>query len=562
MDIKLCYIWVKKFRNFENAGFNFKHDVKFNYKSENSHIDIESLSPLPKDFFGYSNIEVAGLIGRNGSGKSNVLELVCLLLKGGQSNVNSDFLIICEQNNSFVSYLNFNSRELLSRNPGIQFIPYPKKIDPLKIVYFSNVFDGRVHGFDKDVSDISNNFRYPRERYPYSLTRKKSDLEKQMELIDSDLFNILNIETPTELRITSKILNKRFSTNPRSNQYEKIFNLEVLKQFLSRRFQDINNNRKLYYLATLSLFIQTLKVFDRLDNDAQRFKQLLDDLKQIESDYNTKGSKTETLMENILEWINKVIDYILHDGRKIRGIERIERDFNTLIKFYAKFKNLNIDLVSEGRWSKKKELFIIQYNSIQKREFSGLVSLFSNSDFDINWMGISSGHKAYLNIFSLLHAELRNIRRENALICIDEGDLYLHPQWQIEFFDKLLAFVQKIYSGNIQFILTSHSPFLLSDLPKQNVTIIDENSQHGGINGVTLEKETFAGNLYSLYAEPFFLGSNRTSIFAQKKIQRLIEALDIDTTGLTNTQKARFLKEINLIGDDVIRLHLLKKFKK
>ena len=239
--------------------------------------------------------------------------------------------------------------------------------------------------------------------------------------------------------------------------------------------------------------------------------------------------------------------------------KRLNGLVGSILRFRDNHDELDVRLTTEGSNTRKKEHYLISYLSSEKSIISNLVAVLSNSHFDINWTGISSGHKAYLNIFSLLFFELKNVKKENALICIDEGDLYLHPQWQIEFFDKLMQVIPEMYDGNLQFILTSHSPFLLSDLPRQNVTIIDETSPFGGIDGTTLDKETFAGNLYSLYSEPFFLGNNRTSTFAKKKIERLIERLATNTRGITKSQRVRFEQEINLIGDEVIKMHLLKK---
>ena len=185
-----------------------------------------------------------------------------------------------------------------------------------------------------------------------------------------------------------------------------------------------------------------------------------------------------------------------------------------------------------------------------------MILLDKNTLFEINWLGISSGHKAYLNLFSLIHHEVRRVKKDNLLLCIDEGDLYLHPKWQIEFFDKLVVILPIIFDGKIQIILTSHSPFLLSDLPKQSITIIDTDQGNKIINGTKFKHETFAGNIYNLYEEPFFLGGQRMSTFASKKINLIISELQNRT--LTEQELRHY---ISLIGDDIIRLHLEKKAK-
>jgi len=155
-----------------------------------------------------------------------------------------------------------------------------------------------------------------------------------------------------------------------------------------------------------------------------------------------------------------------------------------------------------------------------------------------------------------LSQELKYTRQTNLFICIDEGDLYLHPMWQIEFFDKLLNVLPTIFSGKIQLVLTSHSPFLLSDLPKQNITILDKSFVNSSQDGIDLKTNTFGGNLYDLYSEPFFLENKRTSDFAYKKIKKLIEL--VESKNLSIYDKADALKLSNIIGDDIIKFKIQK----
>jgi predicted ATP-binding protein involved in virulence len=108
-----------------------------------------------------------------------------------------------------------------------------------------------------------------------------------------------------------------------------------------------------------------------------------------------------------------------------------------------------------------------------------------------------------------------------------------------------------IYSGKIQLLLTSHSPFILSDLPNQNITILDNTS--GSLNGIDLQIKTFGGNLYDLYSEPFFLKEKKTSEFAYKQIKALILKVESDKI---DHSKEEILKLINIIGDEIIGLRL------
>ena len=356
MSLKLCYIWVKEYRNFKNAGFNFKHDVKFKYNHYQFLFDIQHIPSLSNNFFGKEDIEVTGLIGRNGSGKSNVLELVCLLLKGAKTSLDTDFIVLVEENNNFSAYTNLALNHLRSYNPGISFYDYKSKIDPLKIIYFSNVFDGRVHNFDRDVSDISNNYRYPRERYPYSIRKKKSDIEKQLEFINSEYFDILSIDTPTELRITSKLSNNRFSFAGSGRIGDTNLNFHEFIQSLSKRFQNINENKSLYYLAVTSSFIDvydTIKKLDSAHNVSSR--NHIGELEYIIRDFNIKGSKTDLLIENLLNWLEEVIGSSFSENLKTIDKQKFQRLLKSLLKLKDNYDLLDVKLIVEGSKSRKKE---------------------------------------------------------------------------------------------------------------------------------------------------------------------------------------------------------------
>lgn len=565
MFLKLCYIWVEDYRNFQEMGFNFSSDVKFSYDNSNKTLKTVNIEPLPENFFGQRITDVTGLIGKNGSGKSNVLELICKLLKGGKAALTKPFLIVTYETSGYVC---LKSNLTVSDSSGIPVEEYDGNIDPLKIIYFSNVFDERVHNFDRAVSDISNNYRYPRNRYPYSLNRTTSDFEKQIKFIDSPAFNTLNIEHPKKIRLTSNYFNKRKyfrKVSPYGND-EYISN--QIDQFLSsfqKRTSDLKSSNKFFfYVVVYTFFVETLRFLNiskskEEDKDSVLYKlnELFENLGFSENNL----KRTDIIVNSLIEWMIYTLDKELS---YIKG-KRLENELVELLKNIRILKSLeeyiisiNIEVITEGTRSRKSTSFVIDSIRLKKGDNKSFFELFQNSRmFSIDWVGISSGHKAYLNIFSLLNFELKKVRKENTLICIDEGDLYLHPKWQIEFFDKLVNNLPEIYKGNIQLILTSHSPFLLSDLPKQNVTIIEnETPESSTINGTDLNKQTFAGNIYNLYAEPFFLNDERTSIFAKKKIKNLASRLNKEKEDLTNTEIYDMEREIKFIGDDIIRNHL------
>ncbi len=76
--MELVYLWVEEYKNIRNQGFNFSPRFECEFKNGNLTIcdkkkkeckNNESLENL----FG-KNINVAAIVGENGSGKSNIFE--------------------------------------------------------------------------------------------------------------------------------------------------------------------------------------------------------------------------------------------------------------------------------------------------------------------------------------------------------------------------------------------------------------------------------------------------------------------------------------------------------
>ncbi|MGP4865325.1 AAA family ATPase [Psychrobacter sp. T6-5] len=86
-----------------------------------------------------------------------------------------------------------------------------------------------------------------------------------------------------------------------------------------------------------------------------------------------------------------------------------------------------------------------------------------NKVFSLNQL--SQGEKSLLALvgdiarrLALLNPSLTNPLEGEGVVMIDEVDLHLHPKWQHDLIDKLVATFP-----NVQFILTTHSPHVISD---------------------------------------------------------------------------------------------------
>lgn len=557
----ICYIWIENFRNFRNTGFNLSSKYKFEFDPERDRISKTNIPSLPDGFFGKRIDEVTAFIGKNGSGKSNAVELICKIIKNYKSLINSNYLIIYESFGALECRYNFNSkRDIPVANFDINIQEFDSPLNPLKVVFFSNVFDDRRVNFGKEITDVSLNNLYVRSNF--FKPKGSTDFQKQIKLIRASVFKKLNIEHPDRVLITSKVFTQRFSLAGERSIFRK--NGELITEFKSfyrKRLSDIKPENRFIHLIRLGYFLDYVsELYKAIER--KRDYELINFFDKSLNDFLTQQlqNRTEEVSENILSYIKQLNNK--YNNRHSTLFDSDETDiFFRQIDFLTELRYLlsevPVEYSTEGHRSNSYDYFAFDYrSSVSINIINDFVELFDKKSFiDINWIGISSGHKAYLNLFATLYQELRYIKQQHLFLCIDEGDLYLHPMWQVEFFDKLIEVLPIIYPGQIQLLLTSHSPFLLSDLPNQNITILNKNETDGSINGVDLKIKTFGGNLYDLFSEPFFLRNKRTSDFAYKKIKDLILTIENQEN---RSEKNKTLKRlVNLIGDDVIRYRLL-----
>jgi len=97
--------------------------------------------------------------------------------------------------------------------------------------------------------------------------------------------------------------------------------------------------------------------------------------------------------------------------------------------------------------------------------------------FDVNQL--SDGEKCLLalagdlaHMLAIANPDLSDPLEGQAIVLIDEIELHLHPEWQHRVIPKLLETFP-----NCQFILTTHSPLVLSHVRCQNIWCLVQNEQ-------------------------------------------------------------------------------------
>ena len=156
-----------------------------------------------------------------------------------------------------------------------------------------------------------------------------------------------------------------------------------------------------------------------------------------------------------------------------------------------------------------------------------------------------------------LHSKTGRVRYRMINLVFDEMELCFHPEYQRTFVNNLISYIKrmelnKTFSFNI--ILTTHSPFILSDIPACNILALKD----GEPDEQFKNEKTLAANIYDILNNGFFMDDfigEYSSIFIDEIIKKLNDSNDdISAKG----QEILF-KQISLIGDDFVRIKLLEK---
>ncbi len=183
-------------------------------------------------------------------------------------------------------------------------------------------------------------------------------------------------------------------------------------------------------------------------------------------------------------------------------------------------------IVNDNKLTKNE--YFINYNQLKEIEHLD-ISKFAK----IIYSDMSAGAAALIDQFSkiLHHSDLvfKRDQCKKLLILIDEGDAFLHTHWQqlyIDYLDKTISEIKSKFD-TVQVIITTHSPIVMSDFPKNCIAMLDEPPDNDDIfelKQATTPSASFAAPLDMVIRHANNAGS--LGSFAIRTIRKLIEDID------------------------------------
>ncbi|MDD5156672.1 AAA family ATPase [Sulfurimonas sp.] len=531
--MELVYLWVEEYKNIKNQGFNFSPRFKCKYEDGKLTIDENKahVSIFP------DNINVTAIVGENGSGKSTLLKMLLNIFAEGYDKPPFDYILVYDDNGSLSCSKNIKFNDINNLIKGYRdFNIYDEGLsnyhDDVVAVYLNN----EVQNIFTDKESHSNE-QLSKHHIPFLTTRERSlfVLENHMR----GKYDFLKYKE--NFFILNKII---ISFNGHDYiPYKSLTNdIEYYDEEGEKHIKDISSKFRDY------TFFEKLKELHSLFDFKIKNHLAINTLMDLSSKKSASYFRKYKLDDNFLELIpNKIQD---SDTKLPRFEFNIDELDTKLFKFLKLLPEdvFTIELVDVNN------TFFSQL-SYGERQLLTQLHLILNSISKLDY-------KTY-------HPEQRyedgSIREEyytkhdikKVLLFIDEFELGLHPFWQKNVMNYIIGFLKEI-EKDFNLVLTSHSPFILSDLPKENVIFLKKD-ENGNCKNVTKETniDTFGANIHTLLSHGFFMNGGLMGEFAKEKINDVISTIKKDTLSKDEINTCKNI--ISIIGEPILKKTLEHK---
>lgn len=623
MELIFFYINQSSTKFIKTQGFNFSPNYVFKVDYDNGKYILRQGSNkerLPQNFFDSSNCisNITAIVGENGTGKTTLLNCLtkfCGAVK--EQSYDSEYeayfieeyekikqIAIYRDAGKLICYYNieefenttdihceylyrgsFNLMEIVRNNTGFENI---SKIALSNSMYTLSGGVG-THGSISEISLNVNSLKILKDTfYDKKCSNKSSCAGGYYEFQDI----LRKYRSITDFQSILDILYLQYI---RKNKVSSIF------------ANNINGNLTVNFQSFKNCLDDTFHGYDSERNKDNNLRPHYNVLKKILSKFGNHLLKEDIFCDLYINLLFELILYCrfdkyegrIHIDNKEKLIEYIEGFIKTLSDNESDYSQYFQDAFDEIREYEQclqdcemgkcllplSDLGYISHKEIEydSSAYDIFMYLIKKSAFDreysfvlkyinIEGLTLASGERALLNFFSWMYLvpffnkisnDVEESLRDNVLLLIDEIDLYCHPSWQQKLLKYLIEEVKVLYKEkSVQIIFTTHSPIVLSDMPKSNVIYMKRSEGKCFIDESEKHAETFGSNIYKLFDDAFFLGRRgQIGEFSKDKIQSIIDKIhpDLNEDGntvypeLTGMEIEQLEKEISLVGEIIIR---------
>lgn len=512
-------LYLSCFRGGSEHLVDFDHQFIYNTES-NELKDLTNYSVIPH-FYGKKIHSLSCIVGKNGTGKTSTVDFLRdtffrLLYLVSEKIVDSP--------NGYISEVEYKDFEIMDENCKF-FVVFHLGNNPY---YLTNIKDATVSSAK-----------------PHGFSAYKSDNELSKVIYFSNILNTNRDDLFTDTEKTT-----------RDNNEEKGKG-KLKKEELA---QSLNNFRQLDYSEATS-FIYKRKALEIVKPKKNKNAKEDSNREIVNKDLCYQLAFLDYLNKEKLKYYFDMPEdklFILKsDSLGIEGkLLTVEYSFNEMLgeeslnlKSFLTAPDAKLEFFSSGQYAK----------------FSFLSKLY--------WL--LEGYQKYIenfesiigiNVFSRDEALLEG---DTALLFIDEGEVYYHPEWQRNYVKTLVDFIHNTRADlKLQVVLTTNSPFIISDILHEDITYLSKEEKNFDL--------TFGQNIHKLLKDNFFM-TYTIGEFSREVIVNITRWLSDEYSEVNITEELRryFGKEIkptdyyenislliNRIGEPIYREKLLDMLNK
>lgn len=541
------------------------------------------------------NLNINAIVGKNGTGKSTLVELIFALIN------NISFL---KKLNNNIEKIDDLKVELIYKTQyiykikldeeNLQVFKYNEKdstfvdcIDSFDIqeLFYTIAVNYSQHSFNRlTLGDWIHSLFHKNDSYKTPIViepyRKNGniDVNRQEELIKRRLLsNLLLPEDLDDIKNSPRQLTEFYRVEALKLTFNinKIFyKTENIKQIsLKHIFKDEENNINVTFRAFERNYIDILQVlykkFEITNLPTKHFRNdnfssyTFEDkihlyiLKKLVSiviryeKYQNYFNLSKRKFKDIEECVNNIYDDKSHICYKLKQAMYFLK-FDTIIKKNESEQTYDIEILSKRieELKEKNTLESLTTNELIPPAFFDIEIILEKN---INFNTLSSGEKQKIYSVNSILYHLNNIdsvdekltKYSYVNIILDEIELYFHPELQRQYLKFLRHAISKANTNNIlaiNILFVTHSPFILSDIPDSKILFLDKQNNYNDSKSISVEGvKTFGANIHELLINGFFM-QNSIGEFALEKIKEIVhfydEVMRVDIT------KVSSLKEI------------------
>lgn len=562
------FMWVKEYKSLENFQVNFdkSYNIEFEYKENRiKKLKIsKNTNKIPKHFYGSNIDSINIIIGKNGTGKSSILEMMSLF-----DRVNGIYKSYVEYPREFlIIYKTNNEKEFVLEgyhenddDKYFEFLKMPKDSIIFLVNYYTfkmtenyefiginspkNLKDTgilRIKYGEEKINFFEKKYSYEEaEQGNYKINTGVEEGNKAT--IYEYFINKKNIQSELyqDANIVIEIPELDFYIDKIKNSFKTIKEIKLFNKLKEEKIKDV-------IIKNYSNYLFSYKIWKIIENNSFQADEILDIIKS-EKIKLEEIKNTEQILEKLLEEI-KEYENVKDLSNKIHEILLLLNDVQASELNFKRKTNVLKRYEIKGTDSRIKK-FLEKYDEIVNYPWTNKRLYLSEFEkiLNITEEGMSDGERVRVNIFSTIHrflgenGELKN--KKYVTLLFDEVEMFLHPEWSRTFLDDLLLELKDYSEKQFKIIFASHSPFLLSDICSEGVIYLEKKARETVVKEV--EIKNFGANIIDLFKNTMFLKSTFGE-FATKKIKGVVKKIDDKTKSYFEIKNN---PEINYIIEEI-----------